>query len=163
MSGPKTTPEIPTIKSVTVGAIRDMVEQAEELNAAFLQGRTRMDEMADAITRSAAGVVRLGGSLSDVNVTMSQIALGSKRNVIATEEQVSKLFAASQLLGTTTENIVDSFAGVGINASQIGTNLEKSILGTSTLVSYPGWVDPTSSTDDPQPSTSEYPSVGDWV
>lgn len=127
MAGPKTTPEIPTIKSVTVGAIRDMVEQAEELNAAFLQGRTRIDEMADAITRSAAGVVRLGGSLSDVNITMSQIALGAKRNVIATEEQVSKLFAAHQLLGVTTETIVDNFAEVGINASQIGTNLEKSI------------------------------------
>jgi len=105
----------------------DMFEQAEELNKAFLQGRTRMDEMADAVARSAAGVIRLGGDAAAASRTMAEIAEGSKRNVIATEEQVSKLYAATTILGGTSKDLVNNFAEVGIEASQIGTNLESSI------------------------------------
>ena len=105
----------------------DMFEQAEELNKAFLQGRTRMDEMADAVARSAAGVIRLGGDAAAASRTMAEIAEGSKRNVIATEEQVSKLYAATTILGGTSKDLVTNFAEVGIEASQIGTNLESSI------------------------------------
>jgi hypothetical protein len=108
-------------------AIGDMYQGAENLNNAFLQGRTRMDEMADAVARSASGVIRLGGSIEQVSSTMADIARGSERNVLATEDQVSKLFAASKIIGEGTETIVRRFAEAGVEASQIGTNLEQSI------------------------------------
>ena len=108
-------------------AIGDMYQGAENLNKAFLQGRTRMDEMADAVARSAAGVIRLGGSIEQVSSTMASIAKASERNVLATEDQVSKLFAASEIIGEGTETIVRRFAEAGVEASQIGTNLEQSI------------------------------------
>ena len=108
-------------------AIGDMYQGAENLNNAFLQGRTRMDEMADAVARSAAGVIRLGGSIEQVSSTMASIAKASERNVLATEDQVSKLFAASEIIGEGTETIVRRFAEAGVEASQIGTNLEQSI------------------------------------
>lgn len=108
-------------------SIADMLEQSEELNKSFVQGRIRMDEMGDAVARSAAGVIRLGGQIGDVSRTMAEIAEGSKRNVIATEEQVSKLYAAYQLLGISSEELVENFAEVGIETSQIGPNLESSI------------------------------------
>jgi hypothetical protein len=108
-------------------SMADMFEEAESLNKSFIQGRARMDEMSDAIARSAAGVIRLGGNASAASATMAEIAEGSKRNVIATEEQVSKLYAASTLLGTSSGQLVKDFAEVGIEASQIGTNLEGSI------------------------------------
>jgi hypothetical protein len=38
--------------------------------------------MSDAVSRSAAGVIRLGGSISDVGKTMNEIAEGSRRNVL---------------------------------------------------------------------------------
>ena len=107
-------------------SMADMFEEAESLNRAFIQGRTRLDEMADAVARSAAGVIRLGGNAAQAAATMAEIAEGSKRNVIATEEQVSKLFAASTLLETSSSTLVENFASVGIEASQIGTNLESS-------------------------------------
>lgn len=110
-----------------IESMADMFEQAEALNKSFVQGRNRMDEMADAIARSAAGVIRLGGDAARVSQTMAEIAEGSRRNVIGTEEQVSKLFAASELLGTSSSELVANFAEVGIEASQIGTNLESSI------------------------------------
>jgi hypothetical protein len=119
--------EKPTLKNVTIDAIYNMVIESEKLNASFIQGRVRMDEMADAVSRSAAGVIRLGGSISDVSDTMANIAAGSKRNVIATEESVSKLYAAYRLLGISSETLVDNFGEVGIDSSLIGENLENSI------------------------------------
>jgi len=108
-------------------AIGNMYDEADKLNNAFLQGRTRLDEMNDAVSRAASGVIRLGGDISDVNQTMIGIADGARRNVLATEEQVSKLYAASTILGTGADSLVDSFAKVGYETSQIGPNLENSI------------------------------------
>jgi hypothetical protein len=110
-----------------LNAIGNMYSEADKLNNAFLQGRTRLDEMNDAVAKAAAGVIRLGGDISDVGNTMIGIADGARRNVIATEDQVSKLYAATTILGGTTKDLVDSFDSVGISVSQIGTNLESSI------------------------------------
>jgi hypothetical protein len=108
-------------------AIGNMYDEADKLNNAFLQGRTRLDEMNDAVSRAASGVIRLGGDISSVSRTMIEIADGARRNVIATEEQVSKLYAASTILGTGADSLVESFAKVGYETSQIGPNLENSI------------------------------------
>jgi hypothetical protein len=108
-------------------AIGKMYDEADSLNNAFLQGRTRLDEMNDAIAKASAGVIRLGGDVSDVSRTMAAIAEGSRRNVLATEEQVSKLYAASTILGKGADSLVESFANVGYETSQIGPNLEDSI------------------------------------
>ena len=110
-----------------LNAIGNMYQEASRLNEAFVQGRTRMDEMNDAVSRAAAGVIRLGGNISDVSTTMAGIAEGARRNVIATEDQVSKLYAASTILETTSSSLVEKFAEVGYETSQIGVNLEDSI------------------------------------
>jgi hypothetical protein len=112
---------------IILTAIGDMYDGADKLNNAFVQGRTRLDEMADSVAKSAAGVIRLGGDISDVNNTIIGIASGARRNVIATEEQVSKLYAAYAILGTTSKELVENFAEVGYETSQIGVNLENSI------------------------------------
>lgn len=108
-------------------AVGGMYQQAENLNNAFLQGRTRMNEMSDAVAKAASGVMILGGNISDVGKTLNSIAEGSRRNVLATEDQVTKLYAASEALGINSKTLVENFAEVGIETSQIGTNLESSI------------------------------------
>jgi methyl-accepting chemotaxis protein len=108
-------------------AIGSMYQQADSLNNAFVQGRTRLDEMNDAVSKAAAGIIRLGGDIEDISNTMAGIAEGSRRNVLATEDQVSKLYAASEILGTSSASLVENFAEVGYETSQIGPNLEKSI------------------------------------
>ena len=108
-------------------SIEDMANEADKLNEAFLAGRVRLDEMNDAVAKSAAGIIRLGGSIGDISSTIIGIADGSRRSVIATEDQVTKLYAASKVLGTESETLVENFAEVGIETSQIGTNLEHSI------------------------------------
>jgi len=108
-------------------AIGGMMGETTKLNAAFVDGRVRLDEMQDAAANAAASVIRLGGSISQVGDTMVEIAQGARRNVIATEEQVSKLFSASEILGKSTRSLVAGFDEVGIGISQISENLEKSI------------------------------------
>ena len=79
-------------------SIEDMANAGDALNNSFIAGRTRLDEMNDAAARSAAGIIRLGGDIGDVSKTISGIAEGSRRQFLATEDQVSKLYAATEIL-----------------------------------------------------------------
>jgi hypothetical protein len=108
-------------------SIEDMANAGDALNKSFIAGRTRLDEMNDAAARSAAGIIRLGGDIGDVSTTISGIAEGSRRQFLATEDQVSKLYAATSILGGSSASLVETFGNVGIEVSQIGTNLESSI------------------------------------
>ena len=80
--------------SKILDAIDGMAKAADAINNSFIAGRTRLDEMNDAAAKSAAGIIRLGGSIADVSNTIIGIAEGSRRQFIATEDQVSKLYAA---------------------------------------------------------------------
>jgi methyl-accepting chemotaxis protein len=109
-------------------AVGLMVAGADELNKNFSLGRARIEEMKKAFADSAAGVEKLGGSLDDVVDTISSVAAASNRNVIENEKVISELYAASKVLGTSSETLVNNFKDVGYETSQIGTNLSESIV-----------------------------------
>ena len=75
----------------------DILYFSTQLNKSFLEGRTRIEQMQYALSDVTPSVVRLGGDMQKTLTTMSEIADASRRNVIATEETVTELFAASQL------------------------------------------------------------------
>jgi len=104
-----------------------MVSATDALNKNFTQGRGRIEEMNVAIAQSVAGVTRLGGSIGNVVETIEGIGAGARRNLIANEETVSKIFAASKILGTDAKTLTEAFGQVGYDVSQVGVNLEKSI------------------------------------
>jgi hypothetical protein len=108
-------------------AISNMIVEADSLNRAFGGGRVRIEEMNYAIKDSVSSINKLGGDISDVTTTMAGIAEGSRRNVIATEEQVSKLYASGQILNRTAADLTESFGNAGYEVSQIGVNVEESI------------------------------------
>jgi hypothetical protein len=108
-------------------AISNMIVEADSLNRAFGGGRVRIEEMNYAIKDSVSSINKLGGDISDVTATMAGIAEGSRRNVIATEEQVSKLYASGQILNRTAADLTESFGNAGYEVSQIGVNVEESI------------------------------------
>jgi methyl-accepting chemotaxis protein len=108
-------------------AVGLMVAGADELNKNFSLGRARIEEMKKAFADSAAGVEKLGGSLDDVVDTITSVAAASNRNVIENEKVISELYAASKVLGTSSETLVNNFKDVGYETSQIGTNLSESI------------------------------------
>ena len=108
-------------------AISNMIVEADTLNRAFGGGRVRIEEMNYAIKDSVSSINKLGGDISDVTTTMAGIAEGSRRNLIATEEQVSKLYASGQILNRTAADLTESFGNAGYEVSQIGVNVEESI------------------------------------
>jgi hypothetical protein len=114
-----------------IGAVAEsiglMVAATDALNRNFVQSRVRTEEMNVAIAQSVAGVTRLGGSIGDVVNVIEGIGAGARRNLIANEETVSKIFAASQILGTDAKTLTEAFGQVGYDVSQVGVNLEKSI------------------------------------
>jgi hypothetical protein len=111
----------------TVNSIGTMVAAADRLNKNFVQSRIRIEEMEVAFAQSVAGVTRLGGKLENVVETLEGIGAGARRNLIANEETVSKIYASAQILTSTAEVLTDAFTSVGYDVSQVGVNIEKSI------------------------------------
>lgn len=108
-------------------SISDLSSGAQAINNTFLQSRQRISELMLSIADTTPGINRLGGSIADVSDTINKIALASRRNVIASSEDVEKLYAASKLLGKEADTIVNSFANVGVGISEIGNQVENSI------------------------------------
>jgi len=101
--------------------------ESTRLNKTLLENRQRIEEMQYAIADAIPGVQRLGGNISDVTRTMGDIAVASRRNVIANTESVEKLYAAGRLLGENVRDMVNDFADIGIRFDQISKNIEDSI------------------------------------
>ena len=108
-------------------AFQNMTTMATDLNAKFTQGRERITEMNYAIAQTGPALVRLGGDITDAGRVLGDIAEATRRNVIASVEDVSKLYAAEKLIGQGVESIVGQFQDVGVQFSQVGKQLEESI------------------------------------
>lgn len=105
-------------------AILEMLKGTEELNKAFGQTRTRATEMMKAVSDTALQIVRLGGDINDTIKTMSEISAATGKNVIANADAAGKLYATSEVLGTSVESLVSNFADVGFQFSQISKEME---------------------------------------
>jgi len=108
-------------------AFQNMTTMATDLNKQFTQGRERITEMNYALAQSGPALVRLGGDITDAFTVMENISKATRRNVIASVEDVTKLYAAEKLIGGGIESIVGDFQDVGVQFSQVGKQLEQSI------------------------------------
>ena len=112
---------------VIASAAERMSSYATEINKTFGQGRQRIEELSRAIEDAQPGIDKLGGNISDVSNIMTGVAEASRRNVIANSEDVSKLFAATKILGGSAKDLTESFAKAGISLEQFPKQLESSI------------------------------------
>lgn len=108
-------------------ATERMTSWAREINNVFGQSRARITELQTAVVDAVPNVNRLGGTIDDVGKAISEIAMASRRNVIANSEDIEKLYASSKVLGTSVGELAESFQNVGVGISQIGPELEKSV------------------------------------
>jgi hypothetical protein len=120
--------EAGTINATTLAkALEDSYNIQVNINKSFGQGQERLTELMGSVSDAIPRVTRLGGQIADVEKTMIGISQASRRNVIANTEDVTKLFAASEILGESVQEIADNFLDVGVGISQIPEELEKSI------------------------------------
>jgi hypothetical protein len=108
-------------------AITSLESYGAEVNRTFGETRQRIGDIKTALADSLPGINRLGGDIKDVQTTISEIALSTRRNVIATTEQTEKLYAAAQVTTLSVRTLVDGFADVGVGIGQVSKQLETSI------------------------------------
>jgi hypothetical protein len=102
-------------------------EYANNINILFTQGRQRMLELQTALADTTPSIARMGGSIGDVANIIGKVAEGSRRNVVASTEEVEKLFAAQKVLGLGADTLTKSFLDVGMGIETIGDTLEESV------------------------------------
>lgn len=100
---------------------------SNQIITTFTQGRERVFEFQRAITDSLPAVRRLGGDISDVTKIIIDVAEASKRNVVASSEQIEDLFKVTEVLGLSVKEVADSFLDVGIAIDKVDESLEESV------------------------------------
>jgi hypothetical protein len=108
-------------------AIENSYRISVEINKTFGQGQERLSELMKSVSDAVPRITRLGGSITDVQETMKGIAEASRRNVIANTEDVEKLYAATQVVGGSAQELSDAFLNVGVGIEQVGKQLEDSV------------------------------------
>jgi|694.fasta_scaffold52065_3 hypothetical protein len=93
----------------------------------FTQGRERIFELQKALVDALPNVTRLGGNLSDVQKIISGVAEASRRNVVASTEQIEKLYTLEKLVGKTGGELAETFLNVGVGIESIPEALGESI------------------------------------
>jgi hypothetical protein len=115
-------------------AMGDLMGAALDLNKTFGQSGDRITEMQGAIGKANEAVTRLGGGMNEALAIMNAVAEGTRRNVIAAKEDVSKLYAAAQVLDVySVKELVSSLTDVGVQFAQAGEELEKAMSVTRSL------------------------------
>lgn len=106
---------------------REIYNGIEGINYRFVSARERVVEFSKSIGDAIPLVERLGGEAADVSMVIDKVAAATRRNVVASAEEIENLFAAQQLTATDAQVLVDKFQNVGVSFSQIGGQLETSI------------------------------------
>jgi hypothetical protein len=105
----------------------DLSKYSNQINKLFTQGRQRMLELQTSLADTTPGVARLGGTIENVADIIGKVAVESRRNVIASTEEVEKLYAAQQVLGLGADTLTKAFLDVGAGLETVGETLETSI------------------------------------
>ena len=115
--------------------INKIYDGINSINRNFGESRLRAVEFSNAITDSAASLVRVGASLDDIDGTITAIAAGARRSVVETTETLTEVYAAAQLIGEAADprRLVESFQEAGYEISQVGENVAESIGYVQTL------------------------------
>jgi hypothetical protein len=100
---------------------------SNQIIGTFTQGRERVFEFQRAITDSLPAVRSLGGDIKDVGRIIQEVGVAARRNVVANDEEIKSLFAATKTLGISAQDLTNSFLDVGIGIEQMSEKLEESI------------------------------------
>ena len=108
-------------------AITDLDVYGGSINRAFGETRQRIGDIKTALADATPRIDRLGGDLTAAQQAISDIAVESRRNIIATTEQTEKLYAASKVTEKSIRELVSGFADVGVGVAQMSKQIEGSI------------------------------------
>lgn len=105
----------------------EIQEYSINVNKVFTQNRQRVSELITSIADATPKINRLGGSMKDVADIMGEVAEASNRNLIASTEQLEKLYAIDKVLGIEAKTLTNAFLDVGLSLQNIPDQLESSM------------------------------------
>jgi len=108
-------------------AFGDIEGAALEINKQFGQGRQRIGELKTAVADAIPAIDRLGGTSYDAVETIRKVSEATNRNVVASTEDITKLYSAMQITGIDVKTLVEGFQDVGVQFSQVGPQIKESI------------------------------------
>ena len=134
LSGYKTKIESAVLSNFDSGKIMETVEKVE-LSTANLQkymgvGAEMSDEIRSAMTDAASKIVSMGGDMADLETIQQGLLETTGRNIIASNEYFSDLYAAAKVAGQSTDELQKGFIDAGYNMNNIGSEMQK-VLDTS--------------------------------
>ena len=118
--------DMPSVKEFGANLER-ISSSARVINNLFGQSRERIIELQTEIANAQPAINRLAGDVGDVTKTIMEAASASRRNVVASTEDIEKLYASVKVLGGSVEGLTSGFLDVGIGIGQMGKQLEDSV------------------------------------
>jgi len=116
------------LASFDINKSRQLLDQySNQIIGTFTQGRERVFEFQRSIMDALPNIRRLGGDIGSTAKVIDEVAQASRRNVIANQEDVEKLYAASKVLGVSAKDLTDGFLNVGMGLEHISETLEESV------------------------------------
>lgn len=97
------------------------------INRTFGETRGRISEIKSALADATPRIDRLGGDILAAQRAIQDIALESKRNVIATTVQTEKLYAAFKVTNVEVGTLVKNFNDVGVGIGQMSKQIQDSV------------------------------------
>ena len=120
--------KVDPLASFDINKSRQLLDQySNQIIGTFTQGRERVFEFQRSIMDALPNIRRLGGDIGSTAKVIDEVAQASRRNVIANQEDVEKLYAASKVLGISAKDLTDSFLNVGMGLEDISGTLEESV------------------------------------
>lgn len=116
-----------TLGSDVINNIANLNKLATDLNAVFGQTRQRISDVVEEIGKATPELTRLGGSAKDAAQIIEDVALATRRNVVASNETIKELYATSKVIGQSVSTIVDEFTDVGIQFENVQENLVQGV------------------------------------
>lgn len=119
-----------SIPSQIADAVQALNLYASDVNRTFGQMRQRISDAVREISLATPELNKLDATAKDATETIIAASSATKRNVVASSEAITELFATSKVLGKDIESIVSTMTDVGI---QFG-NLEENMIGAVNYV-----------------------------
>lgn len=114
-------------------SIANMTEYARQLNNVFGQSKQRISELMKSVADAEPRIIRLGGNIAATFQTMEGVSRALQRNITVSEDTLAGIYASSEVLGQTSQTLVDNFADAGYQAASIGKEASESVLQIQNL------------------------------
>lgn len=100
---------------------------SREINNLFGGARQRIQEIKIAVADATPGISRLGGTMNETVDILRAVSEATRRNVIASTEDITKIFAASEVTGQQYGVLIENLSNVGIQFSRVGAEVQQSV------------------------------------